>query len=81
MCGSVIVTRCCDGGVTNLGASGIRYALRHDCGCGDLKASFVVYSDDHGATWTGGGKMVLLPQFGVGVLTSRERYFPCSVFR
>lgn len=36
-------------------------ALRHDCGCGDLPASFVVFSDDHGATWTGGA---LLPEAG-----------------
>jgi sialidase-1 len=41
-------------------------ALRHDCGCGDLKASFVVYSDDHGKTWRGGEQMMLLPQFGGG---------------
>ena len=36
-------------------------ALRHDCGCSDSPASFVVYSDDHGATWTGGA---LLPEAG-----------------
>lgn len=41
-------------------------ALRHDCGCGTNKASFVVYSDDHGKTWTGGQEMELLPQFGGG---------------
>ena len=41
-------------------------ALRHDCGCGDLRTSFVVYSDDHGATWQGGEELVLLPQFGGG---------------
>lgn len=41
-------------------------ALRHDCGCGDLKASLVVYSDDNGATWRGGAQMMLLPQFGGG---------------
>ena len=36
-------------------------ALRHDCGCNDEPASFVVYSDDNGATWTGGA---LLPEAG-----------------
>ena len=36
-------------------------ALRHDCGCSDAPASFVVYSDDHGATWAGGA---LLPEAG-----------------
>ena len=36
-------------------------ALRHDCGCNDQPASFVVYSDDHGKTWTGGA---LLPEPG-----------------
>eukprot|EP01052_Picozoa_sp_SAG31_P035160 SAG31_NODE_4207_length_3473_cov_3.916716_1_plen_481_part_00 len=36
-------------------------ALRHDCGCNDQPASFVVYSDDHGQTWTGGA---LLPEAG-----------------
>ena len=41
-------------------------ALRHDCGCGDLRTSFLVFSDDHGETWTGGQQMVLLPQFGGG---------------
>lgn len=41
-------------------------ALRHDCGCGTLRASFVVYSDDHGATWTGGEEMTLLPKYGGG---------------
>ena len=41
-------------------------ALRHDCGCHDVRASFVVYSDDHGATWTGGAELVLLPQYGGG---------------
>ena len=41
-------------------------ALRHDCGCGDLKASLVVYSDDNGTSWRGGAKMMLLPQFGGG---------------
>jgi len=40
-------------------------ALRHDCGCGDTKASFVVYSD-HGKTWAGGEDMLLLPQYGGG---------------
>lgn len=40
-------------------------ALRHDC-CGHLRSSFVVYSDDHGATWTGGNEMVLLPEYGGG---------------
>ena len=40
--------------------------LRHDCGCGDLRASFVIYSDDHGATWAGGDKLVLLPADGGG---------------
>ena len=41
-------------------------ALRSDCGCGQLRASFVVYSDDNGATWTGGAPMLLLPAFGGG---------------
>lgn len=41
-------------------------ALRHDCGCHDLRASFVVYSDDQGVTWRGGAEMVLLPAFGGG---------------
>ena len=41
-------------------------ALRHDCGCHDLRASFAIYSDDHGVTWRGGAEMVLLPQFGGG---------------
>jgi len=41
-------------------------ALRHDCGCGTIRASFVVYSDDHGATWTGGEQMMLLPEYGGG---------------
>jgi len=41
-------------------------ALRHDCGCGDLRSSFAIYSDDHGATWTGGQQMILLPQYGGG---------------
>ena len=41
-------------------------ALRHDCGCGTLRTSFAVYSDDHGASWTGGAEMVLLPQYGGG---------------
>ena len=41
-------------------------ALRHDCGCGDKSASFVVYSDDHGQTWSGGALMQLLPEFGGG---------------
>ena len=36
--------------------------LRHDCGCGTLRASSVIYSDDHGATWMGGAELVLLPQ-------------------
>lgn len=47
-------------------AGRIMAALRHDCGCGDLRSSFVVYSDDHGATWSGGAQMVLLPKFGGG---------------
>jgi len=41
-------------------------ALRHDCGCGDKRASFVVYSDDHGASWQGGKELLLLPQYGGG---------------
>ena len=41
-------------------------AQRSDCGCGRLRTSFVVYSDDHGATWAGGDEMVLLPQYGGG---------------
>eukprot|EP00947_MAST-08B_sp_MAST-8B-sp1_P004166 g4166.t1 len=41
-------------------------ALRHDCGCSTNKASFVVYSDDHGRTWAGGQPMELLPQYGGG---------------
>lgn len=41
-------------------------AVRHDCGCPDLKASLVVYSDTNGATWQGGAGMMLLPQFGGG---------------
>ena len=41
-------------------------ALRHDCGCGDLRSSFVVYSDDHGKTWQGGAQLNLLPQYGGG---------------
>ncbi len=40
-------------------------AMRHDC-CGAVRASFVVYSDDGGSTWTAGAKMVLLPQYGGG---------------
>merc|ERR1712166_634780 len=36
-------------------------ALRHDCGCDDSPASFVVFSDDHGSSWTGGA---LLPEPG-----------------
>ena len=36
------------------------------CGCGDKSASFVVYSDDHGVTWSGGALMQLLPQYGGG---------------
>ena len=62
--------------------------LRHDCGCHDLRASFVVYSDDGGATWRGGAEMLLLPRFGGGwtecqaaqlrngslILTSRNFY-------
>lgn len=47
-------------------AGRLMVALRHDCGCGTLRTSFVVYSDDHGATWTGGAEMVLLPKFGGG---------------
>lgn len=41
-------------------------ALRHDCGCGDGRASFAVYSDDHAAHWAGGQLMELLPQYGGG---------------
>ena len=41
-------------------------ALRHDCGCGDLRTSFVVYSDDRGASWQGGSQLSLLPQYGGG---------------
>ena len=41
-------------------------ALRHDCGCGDLRTSFVVYSDDRGASWQGGAELMLLPQYGGG---------------
>ena len=41
-------------------------ALRHDCGCGTLRASFVIFSDDHGATWAGGDEMILIPQYGGG---------------
>ena len=41
-------------------------ALRHDCGCGTLRASFVVYSDDRGQTWKGGDELVLLPKYGGG---------------
>lgn len=41
-------------------------ALRHDCGCGDTRTSFVVYSDDRGVTWAGGQELSLLPQFGGG---------------
>ena len=41
-------------------------AVRHDCGCPDLKASLVVFSDNNGATWQGGAQMMLLPQFGGG---------------
>ena len=41
-------------------------ALRHDCGCGLKRTSFVVYSDDQGQTWTGGAEMMLLPKFGGG---------------
>ena len=41
-------------------------ALRHDCGCGDKRTSFVVFSDDNGVTWAGGAEMVLLPQYGGG---------------
>lgn len=66
-------------------------ALRHDC-CGQVGGSFVVYSDDGGATWSGGQVMRLLPQFGGGwtecevaelkngsvLLTSRNFYGPSS---
>ena len=41
-------------------------ALRHDCGCGTLRASFAIFSDDGGATWTGGDEMVLMPKYGGG---------------
>ena len=42
-------------------------ALRHDCGrCSANRASFVVFSDDGGATWAGGAPMELLPQDGGG---------------
>jgi len=41
-------------------------ALRHDCGCHDLRASFAIFSDDQGKTWTGGNEMLLLPQYGGG---------------
>ena len=41
-------------------------ALRSDCGVVAARTSFVIYSDDHGATWTGGERMELLPQFGGG---------------
>ena len=47
-------------------AGRLMVALRHDCGCGDLKSSFVIFSDDQGATWTGGQQMMLLPEFGGG---------------
>jgi sialidase-1 len=47
-------------------AGRLMVALRHDCGCGDLSASLVVYSDDHGLSWRGGAQMMLLPQFGGG---------------
>ena len=63
-------------------------ALRHDCGCGDLRTSFVAFSDDQGATWKGGAELLRLPQYGGGwtecevaelnngsvVLTSRNFY-------
>ena len=69
-------------------AGRLMYALRHDCGCGDKESSFVVYSDDHGKTWAGGAKLILLPQDGGGwtecqvaelhngsvLLTSRNSY-------
>ena len=47
-------------------AGRLMVALRHDCGCGTLRASFVVYSDDHGKSWTGGAEMLLLPKYGGG---------------
>jgi len=63
-------------------------ALRRDCGGGLPRASFVVYSDDDGATWQGGEKLVLIPLYGGGwteceaaelqngsvILTSRNYY-------
>ena len=47
-------------------AGRLMVALRHDCSCGTLRASFVVYSDDHGKSWTGGAEMLLLPKYGGG---------------
>ena len=42
-------------------------ALRHDCGgCSHPGGSFVMFSDDHGATWSAGGLMTLLPKYGGG---------------
>ena len=66
-------------------------ALRHDC-CEKVGGSFVMYSDDGGASWVAGQKMVLLPQFGGGwtecqvaeltngsvLLTSRNTFAPSS---
>ena len=40
-------------------------ALRGDC-CGQERTSFVIYSDDRGASWRGGQKISLLPQYGGG---------------
>lgn len=47
-------------------AGRLMVALRHDCGCGTLRASFVVFSDDSGASWQGGAELELLPQYGGG---------------
>ena len=66
-------------------------ALRHDC-CEKVGGSFVMYSDDGGASWVAGQKMVLLPQYGGGwtecqvaelsngsvLLTSRNLFAPTS---
>ena len=64
-------------------------ALRHDC-YEKVGGSFVMYSDDGGASWVAGQKMVLLPQYGGGwtecqvaelsngsvLLTSRNTFAP-----
>eukprot|EP01046_Picozoa_sp_COSAG06_P018030 COSAG06_NODE_1242_length_10121_cov_5.525344_1_plen_226_part_00 len=52
-------------------------ALRHDCGCNDRPASFVVYSDNNGQSWAGGA---LLPEPGAGTLPSLSLLLSTSLF-